>query len=161
RQAGRCRPCLEALEDRRLLTLYLVTNTNDVGAGSLRQAILDANAHSNTLNSGNAPDFIWFRIGNGGPQTITPLSALPFVTEAVVLDATTQPGYSSGHPLIEISGANFSDNTTSGLLLFGSGGSTVTGFIINGFPYAGVEALGSSNNTIQSNYLGTDASGTM
>ena len=48
-----------------------VTNTNDSGAGSLRQAIIDANGpHSGTAQ-------IVFNIGGGGPQTITPLTALP------------------------------------------------------------------------------------
>ncbi|MBI3464318.1 MAG: DUF4114 domain-containing protein, partial [Planctomycetes bacterium] len=36
---------LEALEDRLLLAVFSVANTDDGGAGSLRQAILDANAN--------------------------------------------------------------------------------------------------------------------
>src|SRR6266536_3603632 len=38
------RPCLESLEDRTVPATFLVTTTVDGGAGSLRQAILDANA---------------------------------------------------------------------------------------------------------------------
>src|ERR1043166_3441296 len=45
---------------------FTVTNTNDSGPGSLRQAILDANAASGT-------DSIVFSIGSGG-QTIIPAS---------------------------------------------------------------------------------------
>src|SRR5258708_2951659 len=37
-------PRLEALEDRALPAVFTVTNLADAGAGSLRQAILDANA---------------------------------------------------------------------------------------------------------------------
>ena len=40
----RLRPRLEAMEDRTLLSTFLVTNTADSGPGSLRQAILDSNA---------------------------------------------------------------------------------------------------------------------
>lgn len=35
---------IEPLEGRRLLTVFTVTNTFDAGSGSLRQAMLDANA---------------------------------------------------------------------------------------------------------------------
>ena len=40
----RLRPRLEVMEDRTLLSTFLVTNTGDSGPGSLRQAILDSNA---------------------------------------------------------------------------------------------------------------------
>ena len=46
-------------------TTFTVTNTNDSGAGSLRQAILDANA-----NPGG--DTIAFGIPGAGVHTITP-----------------------------------------------------------------------------------------
>src|SRR5262249_55937217 len=66
---------LEALEDRTLPSTFLVTNTNDSGAGSLRQAILDANATPNV----GGPDLISFAIPGSGVQTITPASALPTI----------------------------------------------------------------------------------
>src|SRR5262249_12483676 len=48
----RRRPTLEALEGRVVLSSYTVKNTNDSGADSLRQAILDANAQggANTID---------------------------------------------------------------------------------------------------------------
>ena len=41
---------------------------------------------------------------NGGYWTITPNSALPTISHSVILDATTQPGYST-HPVIELTAA--------------------------------------------------------
>src|SRR6185436_8327810 len=77
--------------------VFTVTTTNDSGAGSLRQAILDANAAS-------GPDSIYFNIGSG-PQIIRPSSALPIITGAVLIDGTTQPGYINV-PIIRIDGTN-------------------------------------------------------
>src|SRR4051812_12059863 len=52
---GRCRrPLAESLEERIALAVYSVGNTADVGPGSLRQAILNAN------NSAHADDTIVF-----------------------------------------------------------------------------------------------------
>src|SRR5262245_55941784 len=108
------RPRLDLLEDRTLLSTFSVTNTLDSGAGSLRQAILDANAHANTLNAGGVADTIAFNIPGSGVQTIAPLSALPTITDPVVIDGYTQPGASpntlpSGDNavlLIELNGAS-------------------------------------------------------
>lgn len=67
-------------------TTITVTNTNDSGAGSLRQAILDANVSSN-LNR------IHFDIGSTcGPRIINLTTPLPTITGPVVIDGYTQPG---------------------------------------------------------------------
>ncbi|MFO7683031.1 MAG: hypothetical protein R6X34_23590, partial [Chloroflexota bacterium] len=56
---------------------YTVTTTADSGPGSLRQAILDANANPGA-------DTITFAIGaSGSQQTIQPTSALPIITGPV------------------------------------------------------------------------------
>src|SRR5438128_722268 len=91
-------PRLEVLEDRCLPSTFTVLNTNDSGAGSLRQAILDANAAAGA-------DVINFNIGGGGVQTISPTSILPQITSPVTIDGTTQPGL-AGSPLIELNGAS-------------------------------------------------------
>ena len=84
---------------------FTVTNTNDSGAGSLRQAILDANAAA-------GPDLIQFNIPNNGVQTIQPLSEYD-VTDQVTIDGYAQPGsqanflanMNTAKPLIEIDGS--------------------------------------------------------
>ena len=73
-------------------TTFTVTNTNDSGPGSLRQAITDAN--SSALNT------VAFSIGSG-VRTIMPISVLPDVGVGVTIDGSTQPGY-AGTPLIEL-----------------------------------------------------------
>lgn len=65
-----------------------VTNTNDSGDGSLREAI-------NCSNEKPGRDAIKFEIKGVGPFTIKPLTALPVITEAVVIDGFTQPGTSA------------------------------------------------------------------
>src|SRR6516225_918155 len=82
---------LEALEDRQLLSTFTVVNTNDSGTGSLRQAILGANAHANTLNAGNAADEIDFNIAGNSVHTIQPATALPAITDAVIINGYSQP----------------------------------------------------------------------
>jgi parallel beta-helix repeat protein len=67
-------------------TTITVQNTNDAGLGSLRQAILDANALPNVNR-------IEFDIGSScGPRNIVLSSPLPTITNPVVIDGYTQPG---------------------------------------------------------------------
>ena len=63
---------------------FTVTNTNDSGPGSLRQAMLDANASTGTT------DTIAFNIPGAGPHTIQPASLLPTVTRSGAM--TSLPG---------------------------------------------------------------------
>src|SRR4051794_36290755 len=72
--------CLEQLEDRCLPSTFTVLNTNDDGSGSLRQAILNANANSGA-------DVIQFNVVGSGVHTIAPTSPLPAITDAVTVQA--------------------------------------------------------------------------
>lgn len=100
---------LEQLENRVVLSTFTVIDTDDSGAGSLRQAILDANA------SDAGADLISFAIPGNGVHTIAPLTALPIIWGAgagpITIDGTSQPGFVSDglHP-IELSG-QFIDST--------------------------------------------------
>src|SRR5262249_60270322 len=117
---------VEALGARQLLSTFTVLNTLDAGAGSLRQAILDANANPGA-------DQIAFAIAPGGAQTIRPTSALPAITDPVTLDGTTQPGFAeAGHPVIELNGG-LAAAGANGLTIFADD-STVRGLVITGCP---------------------------
>ncbi len=123
-----------------------VTNTNDSGPGSLRQAILDANASPDT----GFPDLIFFNIPGDGIHTITPLTELPPLTGPTDLAGTTQPGY-FGSPLIEIA-----DVDGAGLRLTGAG-SIVEGLCVRGCT-VGIQ-IESDGNAIEACRIGTDATG--
>jgi titin len=127
---------------------FLVTTNADNGPGSLRQAILDANATP-------GPDFIHFSIGTG-PQTIQPLSPMPIITDTVSVNGATQPGYTNV-PMIELDGSAIVANSAG--LTLGCSGTAVSGLIINRFPGAGIWIFGQGRNFIAANYLGTDRSG--
>jgi hypothetical protein len=127
---------------------FTVTNTNDSGPGSIRQAILDA-------NSNPGADAINFRIPASGVSTIRPQSMLPEITDPVTLDGTTQPGF-VGKPLIELNGASIGVESFG--LAISAGTSVVRGLAINSF--AGGVAWGvNGNNALEGNFIGTDAQG--
>ncbi|HYD60493.1 MAG TPA: DUF4347 domain-containing protein [Noviherbaspirillum sp.] len=134
-----------------ILATYTVANTNDSGAGSLRQAILDANA-----NAGS--DIINFNIGGGGLQTMWLGSALPDITDVVDIDGTTQPGFASA-PLIAISGSAAGAGANGLSFVAGASGSSVRGLILHAFQGSAISISGVSNITIAGNYLGADATG--
>jgi hypothetical protein len=121
---------------------YTVTNTDDSGPGSLRQAILDMNGHSGT------GDTIVFAIGSG-PQTIRPLSQLPEILHGDI-DGRTQPGF-SGKPIIELDGS-LTDALTSGLFMSTEG--IMHSLVVNNFPNYGV-----AGGQILNCYIGTDITG--
>jgi len=125
---------------------------------TLRAAIQESNASPNT-------DTIAFNISGVGPHTIAPTSALPTITNPVVIDGYTQPGASAntapiGSPgnavlKIEINGTSAGGGTHG---LTTASGSTVRGLVINRFGGAGIRVSG-SGNLITGNYIGTDATG--
>lgn len=129
---------------------FTVTNTGDSGAGSLRQAILNANASA-------GPDQIVFNIPGAGPHTISPASPLPTISDPVTISGSTQPGF-SGLPLIELSGANAGSGADG--LRITAGSSTVSGLAINRFSSDGIELSGNGGNRIEGNFIGTNPAGT-
>ena len=143
---------------------FIVTNTADEGAGSLRQAIIDANENSGA-------DVIAFAVdddGDGGldcgPGTstvcsITLASALPAITDPVTID-----GQVGGVPGIHLDGSAAGNGSNGLTFVFGSKGSSVKGFVINQFQGHGVllqstDADAANPITLENNYIGTDLTG--
>ena len=131
----------------RAATTFVVDNTNDSGPGSLRQAILDANA-----NAGS--DVINFNIGSG-LKTITLAAKLPDISDPVLIDGTTQPGF-AGAPLIEINAMNLGFNIP---LVITAGNSTVRSLVINHFQNGAILITDGDGNHVEGCYIGTDATG--
>src|SRR3989344_3745214 len=141
---------------------YTVINCNDSGAGSLRQAITDANAHA-------GGDTIEFNVPNtdGGYTTessvsfwrISPTSDLPQLTNGgTTIDAATQTANrgntNANGPEVELRGRGLYINNVSNCAIKGLAINSVTG--------SGVTISGSSaaSNEVKGNYIGTDANGT-
>jgi parallel beta-helix repeat protein len=140
---------VEPLESRLLLAVFPVTNINDSGNGSLRDALNRAN---NTVGV----DTISFNI-TSADKVIRPGSELPGLWDPTILDATTQPGY-AGRPLVQIDGSNAGGGIT-GLKMWG--GSTVKGLSITNFGGSALDLFnrGFGGNTIQANWIGADLAG--
>ncbi|MBN9697137.1 MAG: DUF4347 domain-containing protein, partial [Zoogloea sp.] len=134
---------------RGLLNTYTVTNTADSGAGSLRQAILNANANSGA-------DIINFAITGTQVHTITLNSILPNLTDKVTIDATTDDSFAANgsKPAIILNGNNY---TGDGLVITASaGGTTIRGLVIQRFVGDGIQIdSASQGNTIAGNYIGS------
>jgi len=137
---------------------FTVTNTNDSGAGSLRQAILDANGTA-------GPDTIQFNIAGPGPHTIQATGGtLPAITDTVAIDGYTQPGASPNTNAL-----NAGINASPRIVLTGvdtrlriqstAPGTSVRGLVINNA--ADLIDVQADNVTIAGNFLGTNATGTV
>ena len=160
---------------------FTVTNTNDAGAGSLRQAITNANASA-------VRETITFNIPGAGPWQIdllTPIIIDNVNDAGMVIDATTQPGFVFGdaNNMITLDGGNSTitsfDIIEPGTSVFGlhirnfdqdglSAAAGSTGFvlgapgmgnILSGNGRHGVDINGAVNAVIQGNRIGTSADG--
>ena len=145
------RPLFEPLEGRALLASLMVTNLLDSGAGSLRQAITDADT-----DAASGASTIVFAIPGSGVQSIKLATALPDITAPVTIDGTSQPGY-SGSPLVAIDGG--STPFGSGLTFRdGASGSLVEGLAIERFQAPAID-IERPRVTVEDNVLGLDPTG--
>jgi hypothetical protein len=154
----RSRPRLELLEDRLAPAAYTVNALTDTGAGSGFAGDLRYCINASNNNPGPGTNTISFDIPGSGTQTIQLLSTLPSITNPVVIDGTTQPGY-SGTPLIEVNG--FGAGSGANGLSITAGNSTVRGLVIDQFGQNGILLSGGGGDVIAGNYIGTDVSGSL
>ncbi len=138
---------------------FTVTNANDAGAGSLREAIASA-------NSAPGNDLILFAIPGAGVHTINLQSPLPTLTGTVTIDGTSQTGF-SGSPLIELNGFN-AGPTANGLIIDGNS-TTAQALVINRFGTegqagspggSGIVLRGAGSHRVWMMHIGTNPDGT-
>jgi hypothetical protein len=135
---------------------FLVTSTADSGAGTLRQAILDANATANVISQ----DVIVFDISGAGPHTISLSSSLPAITESVIINGASEPDY-SGDPVVRIDGTSAGAGVNGLTFSNGSDGSSVSGLMITNFTGNGIQIdSGADGISITGNWIGTTGTGT-
>ncbi len=128
---------------------------------SLREAIIAANNTTGT-------DTVNFGISGTGLKTISLTSALPSITDTIVIYGYSQAGASANTLAIgnnavlniELNGASAGIGANGLILAAGSSGSTIQGLAINGFASSGIQINGSDNNTVAGNFIGTNAAGT-
>ncbi|MEM9041320.1 MAG: FG-GAP-like repeat-containing protein, partial [Actinomycetota bacterium] len=132
-------------------------DTQRANQGSLRQFIENSNAVGGIQTSN-------FEIpttdpGHAGGVWTIQVDGESFgdVTGTVVLDATTQPGWSSS-PIIELDGSLTIAGTDDGFSLTGAG-STVQGFAIHSFAGDGIDIGGTGSHTVRATYVGLRADG--
>ena len=136
---------------------FTVTNTNDSGPGSLRQAILDANANVGL-------DTIHFNIAGPGVHTITPATAF---------DPLTRPGRDRRLHAARLKPEHACRGRRRGApdrarrdrrrrhrpVSFGTAGSTVRGLVLNRWSTSAVRIDQGGGNTVDGNFIGTDPTG--
>jgi hypothetical protein len=145
---------------------FSVLTSSDSGPGSLRAAIVAANATP-------GGDRVVFNIPGSGVQTISLLSPLPQITESLEIDGYTQPGTkpnskavgSDAVILIQLDGTQ---STPDGLTM-NAPNCTIRGLALTNFIQrnpifvtggSGIAVRGGSGNKVEGCFLGIKADGT-
>jgi len=140
----------------------VVTTTADFGPGSLRAALYYITDNPGTIVRFNTP--VSDPGYSNGVFNIHLTGHLPpLANNAVVIDGSTQPGF-TGKPLIVVDGSQIIPETftsNSGLLIYSSS-NQVKNISFQGFNWNGLtlEYADATNNTIAGCWLGLDYTGT-
>lgn len=141
------------------LATFIVTNTDDSGPGSLRQAILDANGTPGT-------ETIAFNLAGNPPFSIRPPKALPTISAPLFIDGTTQPGFVD-RAVIELDGSTGTSTTKAPVgIRITAGNSLVRGLAISRFgrgadssTSAQIVLTGRGSNVVERCLLGCNLDG--
>jgi hypothetical protein len=160
-----------------LLATFVVNQVNDLPDFNLGDGVADSDSGTpgvqislrsaiQNANLDAALDDIHFGIAGAGVKLISPTSALPSITQPVVIDGYTQPTAapntlgvgSNATILIHLDGLS-AGAAASGLTITG-GGSTVRGLAITRFKFQGIEIEGPGNfSKIVGNFIGVPPAG--
>lgn len=151
---------LAGMQSLHAQSVFTVTTTADAGAGSLRQAILDANADPDS-------SIIQFDLGAGaGPYVISLATNLPAITSPLFINGYSQDGATPG-PIasrviaVEIDGSGIAAVPGEDVLTIISDNVAIAGLAIYSCPsYAISIGPGRTGIHIWGNFIGTDATGT-
>ncbi len=100
-------------------------------------------------------DVIMFNIPGNGVHTIAPILKLPNITDPVLIDGTSQPGF-NGTPIIELSGVNLGAYDMLDVFV---NECVIKGLAIDRVPAGSGIVLYGDDNTVAGNYFGLDPSG--
>lgn len=147
---------------------FVVTSASDGGPGSLRAALIAANAAADQ-------NTITFAIPGPWVHHIAPATPLPVITAPVIIDGFSQPGAVSMAPMINLDGrfmvnvVSLENDDLPGTNLglapgfeVAASDVTIRGLGINRFPGPGVFALNGTNNVrVEDNAIGAGRPGVM
>ena len=140
--------------------VFIVDNTTDVDNGtavapfSLRKCIRLANLNANTPTVDN----ITFAAALTGGITITLTSALPFITDPLLIDGFTANGYVASTPRVSILGGG---NPNAFNVAPGGNNTTIRGFAVSNTANDGIYINGAIGVTITGCYIGLLATGAL
>ena len=141
------------------ISTFTVTNANDAGAGSLRQAIINANQSSDSSE-------IRFNLTGNCPRVLAPTSLLPAITSSTSIVGYSQPGSARNESQYAFDGtlciALTGVDTLATGLAFATGDDeimTVEGIAFYGFTSEAVLISGSGRGNVRGNAFGTGATG--
>lgn len=144
---------------------FPVTSTADAGPGSLRQTILDVNAHPDCQErfpEWHIPCRVAFQITEPVPAegwyTIRPSAPLPALRGFdTAIDGSTQTGNNQFGPQVALDGSQLTFG--NGIVADAQVYSEVRGLAIGGFPWNGISITARPHALVRGNYIGVDPTG--